>query len=566
MEKKAAIGANNPLTMLQQQTERMIERQKLEEEFDKNATILIQQKKLLRIDQFTGYFEFLHNNYLTPVYYEEMLYPSVTHAYHAARSSDDTTRKAIVNAESFHVVAKIARRIEDPPNWSMKRLKIMEQLVRDKFRRSKELQEKLKATERRELIMSYEEETPGNLFWGMIREKGQNQLGRILTKVREDILNSNEVINWITSSFDILKDVVFLPEISLTVNKENKTIDHIVLKNKPIYKFGVMDTNDVVLDHPSISRLHSMIICDKNLGVVLVDLRSKSGTKLNNEAIRDHIPYKLQNGSKINFALSSRDYIVNIDLTKIEKVYEKEKMKLEEELKLLKNLENVETTKGEKEITIKKTFGIIDNENNDTVFISNIPSHANEIELKKLFEEQFGEIKSINWPNDRDTGFKKPFAFIRFISKDSAKEAVDYGIMGYASNDDNNYDDFELEEKNKNIFMKIRYAENYNKRESNNNIDKKDYEEKIKKELKERRRSRERKQKHSSKPRSKSRKKKTNNKTENEKRRMKSLKNKKIKKDQILQVQIHLNLRPRHHILHLLMIQILLHFQLILLH
>jgi hypothetical protein len=37
--------------------------------------------------------------------------------------------------------------IEDPPNWIKERLRIMELLLRDKFRRNKDLREKLKATE-----------------------------------------------------------------------------------------------------------------------------------------------------------------------------------------------------------------------------------------------------------------------------------------------------------------------------------------------------------------------------------------------------------------------------------
>ena len=53
--------------------------QKLEEEFEKNASMMIHTQKLLRIESFTGYFEFLHNNFLTPVYYDGCLYPSVTH-------------------------------------------------------------------------------------------------------------------------------------------------------------------------------------------------------------------------------------------------------------------------------------------------------------------------------------------------------------------------------------------------------------------------------------------------------------------------------------------------------
>ena len=147
-------------------TDKILERQRLEEEFEKNAILLLNQQKLSKIESFTGYFEFLSNNFLTPVYYDGILFPSITHAFQASRTTDEITKKAILNAESLAIVGKIARRIEDPEDWYLRRLKVMEQLVRDKIRRSRELQEKLKATSPRELIMTYEDECPGNLFWG----------------------------------------------------------------------------------------------------------------------------------------------------------------------------------------------------------------------------------------------------------------------------------------------------------------------------------------------------------------------------------------------------------------
>jgi len=44
--------------------------------------------------------------------------------------------------------------------------------LRDKFRRSKDLRERLKATNSRELWNSYDEETVSNLFWGKVGNKG----------------------------------------------------------------------------------------------------------------------------------------------------------------------------------------------------------------------------------------------------------------------------------------------------------------------------------------------------------------------------------------------------------
>lgn len=445
--------------------EKQIERQKLEEEFEKNAAVIMQHQKLQIIDSFTAYFDFLHNNFMTPVYYEGVLYPSVTHGFQASRSNDENTRRAILNAENLTIVGKIARRIEDPENWELKRLKIMEQLIRDKFRRSKELRDKLKSTGNRELVMSYEEETHGNLFWGKVKGKGkgQNQLGRLLMKIREDLTDQNmllnrEITNWISTNYELVTDKSLLPELSLTVNKNCTTIDHILLKNKPFYKFGQLTDSDVLLAHPSISRLHAVIICDKNLGVVLVDLKSKAGTKLDDDIIHDNIPYRLKSGKKLNFALSTRDYIINIDTTKIKKAYEKEKNKLEDEMELINELNNINNVKStQNENIIKKTFGIVGNDDNDNIFVNHLPQDAIIDDLKKLFEENFGKIKNFRCPVDKETGKIKGFCFIQFESKESAKEAVEYSLIGYRGD----------------VFLKIKYADpkpiwnNYKEKESN---------------------------------------------------------------------------------------------------
>jgi predicted NAD-dependent protein-ADP-ribosyltransferase YbiA (DUF1768 family) len=56
----------------------------------------------------------------------------------------------------------------------------MEQILRDKFRRYRDFRERLTATGTRELMNSYDDETPSNLFWGVVKGKGQNRIGRIL--------------------------------------------------------------------------------------------------------------------------------------------------------------------------------------------------------------------------------------------------------------------------------------------------------------------------------------------------------------------------------------------------
>lgn len=45
---------------IQQAQEKQLERQKMEKEMEKNATLLLKQQKLLRINNFTGYLDLLH--------------------------------------------------------------------------------------------------------------------------------------------------------------------------------------------------------------------------------------------------------------------------------------------------------------------------------------------------------------------------------------------------------------------------------------------------------------------------------------------------------------------------
>jgi FHA domain len=60
--------------------------------------------------------------------------------------------------------------------------------------------------------------------------------------------------------------------------------------------------------HPSISRVHAAFLIDQDLGVVLVDLMSKAGTKIDDTPLQGCIPIEVKNGQKILFGLSTRIY------------------------------------------------------------------------------------------------------------------------------------------------------------------------------------------------------------------------------------------------------------------
>ena len=77
---------------------------------------------------------------------------------------------------------EIETEIRDPPGWINERLIVMERIIRDKFRRHRDLREKLKKTGDRDLVNSFGQESSANLFWGMVDGKGQNQLGKLSSK------------------------------------------------------------------------------------------------------------------------------------------------------------------------------------------------------------------------------------------------------------------------------------------------------------------------------------------------------------------------------------------------
>ena len=459
--------------------DRLDNNQKMENEYEKLSTILISNKKNTKIDYFTGYFSFLSNNYLTPVYHDGIIFQSVLHAYYANKTEDKNIHKKILNCENFQNLLSLAYRIKDPENWENKKFQIMEKLVRDKFRRNKEISEKLILTENRELINTLLEYNEKNLFWGVYKGKGENNLGRILTKIREDLiydkknlfininennnnndnLNNNnnnnnlfshEIINWINNSFNLVNDFLLLPIIKFTIRKNNTIIDHIELKGKNLYKIGKLSCNDIILHNVSVSRFHAVLIIDEKLGIILIDLNSKHGTKINNIKIKSNVPYKLSNGKKISFGLSSREFDVEIDISNAKKVFYRENEKILNKIDLVRNL-NINDSKN-----LNKTFNLNENENNRTIFIKNIPFEANE---KKIFEifSKFGKIIKLEWPKNVE-GFKKSFCFLKYEKCESAKKAVEFGLISYETEEKEYLDWFD----NKKIYtLKVEYANSY---------------------------------------------------------------------------------------------------------
>jgi hypothetical protein len=143
-----------------------------------------------RIVQFAGEYSFLSNFYPCPVEWQGMEYPTVEHAFQAAKTDDPGERLKVRDAESPAAAKQLGKRVTLRPGWDSYRFEVMQALVRQKFTRHPDLREKLLATGDAELV---EGNTWRDTTWGATWNKdkqawvGKNHLGRILMRIRDEL-------------------------------------------------------------------------------------------------------------------------------------------------------------------------------------------------------------------------------------------------------------------------------------------------------------------------------------------------------------------------------------------
>ncbi len=143
------------------------------------------------IDSFTGDYNFLSNFYPCKVKLDDVVYPSVEHAYQAAKTLDLDDRKPFYKRPlpTAGESKKLGRKLKIRPDWESIKLKVMEDLLIQKFA-DKDLEKRLLETEDATLI---EGNWWGDNFWGVDKKKGgQNHLGKLLMKTRDSKLKEKK--------------------------------------------------------------------------------------------------------------------------------------------------------------------------------------------------------------------------------------------------------------------------------------------------------------------------------------------------------------------------------------
>jgi N-glycosidase YbiA len=139
------------------------------------------------IESFSGEHAFLSNFALVRVSLDNVVYPSVEHAYQAAKTDNLALRMKICAALSAARAKAIGKSIPLRADWNKVKLNIMLDLVRQKFAH-KDYRHQLLATGDQRLV---EGNWWGDTFWGVCRGKGENHLGRILMRVRAELENND---------------------------------------------------------------------------------------------------------------------------------------------------------------------------------------------------------------------------------------------------------------------------------------------------------------------------------------------------------------------------------------
>ena len=139
--------------------------------------------------------------------------------------------------------------------------------------------------------------------------------------------------------------------------------------------------------------------------------------------------YQLQDKDILAFAMSPRRYKIYIDYSEVVATLRQKEQEINKELNLIEKINDPNLCNFLLKIkgflilatdSLRKALGFAIE---DTLFVSNLPLYSNPNDLKEIFAN-FGHVKSVRVPVDRQTGAQKPMALITFKTEADAKSAL----------------------------------------------------------------------------------------------------------------------------------------------
>lgn len=273
-----------------------------------------------RIRDFTGDFAFLGLDHPCDVWWNWVVHRSARHAVLAAQfpSAASAVARAASPAEAQSATAGHV----EAADWAGGRLRTVEKIHRDKFRRSETLRKQLSDTAAREIVWGNAE---GETFWGSVKGtsgwEGQNQLGKILMDIRRGIQDGSELDKWLQVNCELETDALRRPPMELVEEKlddngEAKKKVH-QLRGHPSFKLGRSATCTVVASHESVAGEHAILLHTRSKaaqlagGLAVVDLASGSGVWVGDKRVpQPWAMVPVGNGVSIRLGESTRTYTV----------------------------------------------------------------------------------------------------------------------------------------------------------------------------------------------------------------------------------------------------------------
>lgn len=137
-----------------------------------------------KIDCFDGEYAFLSNFYDSPIERDGIVYPTNEHFFQAMKTLNPEEHRKIAAAATPGKAKRLGRQVKLRPDWEEVKLQIMKEGLILKFFCNKDLAKKLIATGNAELV---EGNTWNDKFWGVCDGVGENNLGKLLMEIREDL-------------------------------------------------------------------------------------------------------------------------------------------------------------------------------------------------------------------------------------------------------------------------------------------------------------------------------------------------------------------------------------------
>lgn len=123
------------------------------------------------------------------VQYKGTEYSCSESAFQAQKCTKESEKRLFIGINGFEA-KKIGRKVSLQSDWESKKLSIMEEVVQAKFEQHPDLAKKLAKIEG----VIQEENSWHDTFWGICNGVGENHLGKILMKIRDELFNSSSII------------------------------------------------------------------------------------------------------------------------------------------------------------------------------------------------------------------------------------------------------------------------------------------------------------------------------------------------------------------------------------